>query len=94
MGEAPEDINCYTDGGLHFRPDGPAALGNWGGIWTGPPVHQGLELLERSGWVEVAAHGTIFWGQLDGPAISSTKTEAWGIAASLLLQRPHAPWSR
>ena len=26
--QAPEDINCYTDGGLRFRPDGPAALGN------------------------------------------------------------------
>ena len=86
--QAPDDINCYTDGGLRFRPDGPAAIGNWGGIWTGPVIEEGADLLARSGWVEAGTQGTLFWGQLDGPAISSTRSEAWGIAAALLLPRP------
>ncbi|MFM7986653.1 MAG: hypothetical protein ACKPKO_45790, partial [Candidatus Fonsibacter sp.] len=85
---APEDISVYTDGGLAHRPDSPAALGNWGRAVMQHLQQDATALLERSGWAERAPTSTTFWGQLDGPAISSTRSEAWAIAAAHLLPIP------
>ena len=83
----PDDMNCYTGGGLHFRPNSPAALGNWGGVLCGPLLNQGLALLERSGWLESHGDETSFWGSWMAQP-SFTRSEAWGLVAAHLAPAP------
>ena len=77
-----------SHGGLNCRPDGPAAIPAWGGNRYEQVTEEQTEILARSAWTESSEEGLRFWGQLFGPALSSTRVEAWAIVGAHLIPRP------
>ena len=85
---APEEVNCFTDGGICFKSKGPSALPGWGGVYRGDVELQQDALINQSAWNDMANGELRFWGQLDGQALSSTRVEGWAVIGAHLLPRP------
>ncbi|WP_353239581.1 hypothetical protein, partial [Limnohabitans sp.] len=84
---APDEINCFTDGGVAFFAAGPAALPAWGGMFRGIVDEDGTGVISRSAWTEQDRDEFRFWGQLDGQALSSTRAEGWAIIGAHTIPR-------
>ena len=85
---APEEVNCFIDGGICFKSTSPSALPGWGGVYRGEAELQQDALLNQSAWTDMANGELRFWGQLDDQALSSTRVEGWAIIGAHLLPRP------
>ena len=53
LDEAPDNINCYTDGGITNEAAGLAALPGWGGVLRSDDGHEEVDLLNNSAWTEI-----------------------------------------
>ena len=68
--------------------DRPPSPDGGGGTYLGGADQLQAELLNQSAWTDHTNHELRFWGQLDGPALSSTRVEGWAIIGAHLLPKP------
>ena len=81
---APEDINAYSDGSLHFGARPWAGLGAWGVFWPDELNKALPTALKGQAWSESDADATTWFGQIMGAGMSSARTEAFGLLAAIV----------
>ena len=85
---APAEINTYSDGSLWFGRHLWAGLGTWGVHRPAVQEEALPEPLQGKAWIHDAGNGVTWNGQIMGPALSSTRTEAFGLLAALAAPGP------
>ena len=85
---APAAINTYSDGSLWFGSCVWTGMGAWGVHKPGNDAQPLPPALAGKAWQEATPDGTTWSGQVLGPALSSTRMEAFGLLAALSAPGP------
>ena len=88
LGEAPETITTYTDGGVVFNNYPHLAIGTWGLCREGNKNEEIPASLNEVSHTLRDDGNYIIGGHAAGPAISSTRQEALAFYAALAIQKP------